>query len=81
MPDNAPPPCGKPVVIWVYIDSDHAGDKLTRRSRPGYIIYLNGAPIDWFSKKQNTIESSSFGSEFVALKTVMEKLRGLRYKL
>jgi hypothetical protein len=44
-------------------------------------MYLNGAPIDWFSKKQNTIESSSFGSEFVALKTVMEKLRGLRYKL
>jgi hypothetical protein len=37
--------------------------------------------IDWFSKKQNTIESSNFGSEFVALKTAMEKLRGMRYKL
>jgi hypothetical protein len=34
-----------------------------------------------FSKKQNMIESSNFGSEFVALTTVMEKLRGLRYKL
>jgi hypothetical protein len=62
-------------------DSDHAGDKLTHCSHTGYIIYLNGVPINWFLKKQNAIESSSFGSEFVALKTVMEKLRGLCYKL
>jgi hypothetical protein len=81
IPDNAPVPCGMPIVLHAYVDSDHAGDKATRRSRTGYIIYLNGAPIDWFSKKQNTIESLNFGSEFVALKTVMEKLRGLRYKL
>jgi hypothetical protein len=78
---EAPEPRGKPIMLRVFVDSDHAGDKVTRRSRTGYIIYMNGAPIDWFSKKQNTIESSSFGSEFVALKTVMEKLRGLRYKL
>jgi hypothetical protein len=81
IPDNAPVPPGMPIVLRVYVDSDHAGDKVTRRSRTGYIIFLNGAPIDWFSKKQNTVESLSFGSEFVALKTVMEKLRGLRCKL
>jgi hypothetical protein len=81
MPGNAPESRGKPVVLRVFVDSDHAGDKVTRRSCTGYIIYMNGAPVDWFPKKQNTIESSSFGSEFVALKTVMEKLRGLRYKL
>jgi hypothetical protein len=51
VPDNAPPPRGKPVVIRVYVDSDHAGDRLTRRSRTGYIIYLNGAPIDLFLKE------------------------------
>jgi hypothetical protein len=70
IPGNAPEPHGKPVVLCVFVHSDHAGDKITHRSCTGYIIYLNGAPIDWFLKKQNTIESSSFGSEFVALKTV-----------
>jgi hypothetical protein len=30
---------------------------------------------------QNTVESSSFGSKFVAMRTAMEKLRGLCYKL
>jgi hypothetical protein len=81
IPDNAPSPCGKPIVLRLFVDSDHAGDKLKRHSRTGYLICLNNAPIVWFSKKQNTIERSSFGSKFVALKTAMETLRGLRYKL
>ena len=65
----------------MFVDSDHAGDKLMRRSRTGYVIYLNMAPIVWFSKKQSTIETSIFGAEFVAMKQGMEALRGLRYKL
>jgi hypothetical protein len=69
--DNAPTPRGKEVDVRLYTDADHAGDKLTRRSRTGYIFYLNSAPIDWFSKKQPTIESSVFGSEFVSMKTGM----------
>jgi hypothetical protein len=35
----------------------------------------------WYSKKQNTVETSTFGSEFVALKVAAEVLRGLGYKL
>jgi hypothetical protein len=65
----------------MFVDSDHAGDKLKRRSRTGYVIYINMAPIAWFSKKQSTIETSVFGAEFVALKQGTEALRGLRYKL
>jgi hypothetical protein len=81
LPANAPTAYGKPVEIRCYVDADHGGDKLTRRSRTGIIIYLNGAPIAWYSKKQNTAETSTFGSKFVALKIAAEMLRGLRYKL
>ena len=81
IPPNAPEPRGKEVELRMFVDSDHAGDKLTRRSRTGFIIYMNMAPIQWFSKKQPTIETSVFGAEFVALKNGMEALRGLRYKL
>jgi hypothetical protein len=38
-------------------------------------------PIYWSSKKQNSVESSSFGSEFVAMQQCCEYLRGLRHKL
>ena len=64
-----------------YVDSDHAGEKLTRRSRTGFLVYLNSAPIYWLSKKQTAVETSSFGSEFIAMKQCCEYLRGLRYKL
>ena len=63
------------------VDSDHAGDKATRRSRSGILIFMNDALIDWLSKRQPTIETSVFGAEFVAMKFGIEKLRGIRYKL
>lgn len=64
-----------------YVDADHAGNLLTRRSRTGFLVYLNMAPIYWLSKKQTSIETSTFGSEFVAMKHCCEYIRGLRYKL
>jgi hypothetical protein len=39
------------------------------------------APIIWYSKQQNTVESLTFGSEFVALRMAVELIIGLRYKL
>ena len=45
------------------------------------MIYINKAPISWFSKRQTTIESSTFGSEFVALRLATEQIISLRYKL
>ena len=42
---------------------------------------MNTVLIDWLSKKQATIESSFFGAEFIAMKTDVEALRGIRYKL
>jgi hypothetical protein len=44
-------------------------------------VYLNSALVCWNSRKQASVESSSFGSEFVAMKQCCEYLRGLRYKL
>jgi hypothetical protein len=81
IPPNAPVPRGKDVDLHLFVDSDHAGDQSNRRSRTGFIILLNQAPIVWFSKRQPTIESSVFGAEFVAMKNGMEAIRGLRYKL
>jgi hypothetical protein len=81
IPGNAPEARGRGFVIRAFVDADHAGDCLTRRSRTGFIAYLNSAPIHWFSKKQTSVETSSFGSEFIAMKQCCEYLRGLRYKL
>ena len=57
---NATYPIEKAVDIRMWVDSEHAGDKMTRRSRTGYFIFLNTALINWLSKKQATIEGSVF---------------------
>ena len=81
IPPDAPPVRGVAVQMTCFVDSDHAGDEVSRRSRTGVLIYCNRAPILWYSKKQTSIETSSFGSEFSAMKTAVELVEGLRYKL
>ena len=81
MPANAPKPLEKAVQITAFVDADHAGDLITRCSRMGILIYVNRAPIIWYSIHQNSVETSMFGSEFSALKTGIEMIKGLRFKL
>jgi hypothetical protein len=81
IPNDALELLGQEVDLRLYVDSDHAGDKLTRCSRTGYFIYMNGATFLWLSRKQVTIETSVFGAEFVAMKQGMETMCGLQYKL
>ena len=81
IPKNCPNPLGREVDIRMFVDSDHATNETTRRSRTGYFIYMNSALVNWRSKNQATIETSVFGSDFVAINQVMEAVRGLRYKL
>lgn len=69
------------MTMSCFVDADHAGCRETRRSHTGIIIFLQRTPIIWYSKRQNTVESSTFGSEFVAMKTAVEQVEGLRYKL
>ena len=52
-----------------------------RRSHYGIIIYVNNVPNIWYSKQQNTVEASSFGSDFFSLGISTEVIEALRYKL
>ena len=81
IPSNMPEPRGLEFIMRAKVDADHASDRMARRSRTGFLVYLNCSPIYWWSKKQNSIESSSFGSEFIGMKQCCEYVRGLRYKL
>ena len=81
LPNDSPKPRGNMVSTHCFVNSDHAGDKVTRRSQTGILIFVNRAPILWYSKRQNTVETSTFGSEFIAMKTAIEQVESLRYKL
>jgi hypothetical protein len=81
LPPNMPEPRGQGFVISAKVDADHASDSVTRRSRTGFLVWINSCLVYFMSKKQTSVETSSFGAEFVAMKQCCEYLRGLRYKL
>ncbi|KAI2499335.1 Reverse transcriptase (RNA-dependent DNA polymerase) [Fragilaria crotonensis] len=81
IPENMPTPRGKDVTMSCFVDADHAGCRETRRSHSGILIFVNRAPILWFSKRQNTVEASTYGSELLAMRLSIEMIEGLRYKL
>jgi hypothetical protein len=71
----------KPLKLTVIVDASHASDLVTRRSVTGYLLFVGITPIKWYSKRQNTVESSSYGSELVAMRLALEALLELRYML
>jgi hypothetical protein len=81
VPPNVPEARGHSVVTTCFVDADHAGCRVTRRSHTGILMFLMKAPIIWYSKRQNTVEASTFGSEFVAMRIAIEQIEAFRYKL
>ena len=79
--DSNPLPKGKEVVLSCFVDADHARDVATRRSVTGVIVFLNNTPIRWYSKRQATVESSTYGSELVAARIATEMVQEFRSML
>ena len=81
VPGDMPAPRGQGASTHCFVDSDHAANTVTRCSQTGLLLFVNRAPVIWFSRRQNTVETSTFGSEFIAMKTAVEHIEALRYKL
>ena len=79
IPKDKPKTRGELCTLTCYVDADHARDMVTRRSVTGILVLLNNTPISWYSKRQKTVESSTYGSEIVALRIAVEKVIALRY--
>jgi len=47
IPPNAPEVRGRHITMSCFVDADHAGCRVTRRSHTGVIIFVNRAPILW----------------------------------
>ena len=76
-----PKPKGHKVRITVYKDADYAHDIVMRRSVTGVILFLNNTPVKWVSKRQKTVETSTYGSELVTAKVATELIQEYRYLL
>ena len=78
LPTNAPISQGRSIQLNCFVDADHGDDRVTRRSQTGIILFGNSAPLLWYSERKNTVESSTFGSEFVALQIATKLITSFR---
>ena len=78
---DAPQPLGKRVTTTTYVDANLHHDLTTGRSVTGIIHLLNKMPGQWYSKKQGTVETATYGSEFVAARIATEQIIELRLTL
>ena len=81
LPYNMPEPLGKPVITTTYEDANLYHDYLTGRSVTGVLHLVNQTPIDWYCKRQATVETATYGSEFNAARTATEQIMDMRYTL
>ena len=77
LPDMPEPLC-EAINVTAFVDSNHAGNLVTRQSQTGF---CNQAPITWYSKKQNTVKASTFSAEYIAACTCLEAAESLQFKL
>ena len=81
LPPNASIPHGKPVQTSTFVDANLLHDFTTGRSATGVLHLVNQTPIAWFTKRQNQVETATYGSEFVAARLATEQIADLRYTL
>ena len=73
-----PVPHGKPVITTTYEDANLYHDYLTSRLATGVLHLVNQTPVDRYCKRQATVETATYGSEFNAVRTAMEQIMDMR---
>ena len=74
VPKDVPVPLGKKVLLTTYVDANLYHCMITSRSVSCIIHLINKTPFEWFSKKQSTIETATYGSEYTAARIAVDHI-------
>jgi len=74
IPDDAPIPLGKSVLLTSYVDANLMHDMVTGRSVTAVLHLANKTPFDWYCKRQSTVETATYGSEFSAARAAIDQI-------
>ena len=74
IPHDIPKPLGKHVQTTHYVDASLHHDLATGKAVTAALHFLNQTPIDAYTKRQSTVETATYGSEFVAARTAVDQI-------
>ena len=81
LPHDIPEPKGKHVTTTTYVDANLHHDQVTGKAVTACLHMVNATPSHWHTKRQATVETATFGSEFVAARIATDQIIDLRYTL
>ena len=81
IPHDIPQPLGKHVQTTHYVDANLHHDLATGKAVTAVLHFLNQTPIDAYTKRQSTVETATYGSEFVAARTAVDQIIDIRTTL
>ena len=74
IPHDIPKPLRKHVETTHYVDANLHHDLATGKAVTAVLHFLNQTPIDAYTKRQSTVETATYGSEFVAARTAVDQI-------
>ena len=81
IPHDIPKPLGNHVQTTHYVDANLHHDLATGKAVTAVLHFLNQTPIDAYTKRQSTVETATYGSEFVAARTAVDQIIDIRTTL
>ncbi len=81
LPLNMPTLLGRFVTLMHYVDANLYHNLITRRSVTGILHLASKTLINWYSKKQTTVETATYGSEFIAARICVDQSINLKNTL
>jgi hypothetical protein len=81
IPTDIPESKGKYVTLSHYFDTNLYHDMVTGRYVSAILHFLNQTPMDWYLKEQATVETATFGSEFITARTTIDQIVDLQMTL
>ena len=81
IPHDIPEPKGKHVTTTTYVDANLHHDQVTGKAVTACLHIVNATPSHWYTKRQATVETATYGSEFIAARIATDQIIDLRYTL
>ena len=69
------------MTTTTYVDANLHHDQVTGKAVTACLHMVNATPSHWHTKRQPTVETATFGSEFVAARISTDQIIDLRYTL
>ena len=69
------------MTTTTYVDANLHHDQATGRAVTGCLHLVDAVPSHWHTQRQATVETATFGSEFVAARIATDQIIDFRYTL